>query len=150
VNTITEINRHSHQYPVLLKSCSTQQVPDTLYALGNRDMLKQKTLAFFCSIKCPGTIILQTHDFIKSLNKGNLAVIGGFHSPIEQECLNILLRGKTSVIVCPARALHGMRIRREYKRPLEDGRLLLLSLFKENHSRMSLKILRLEILLLVL
>lgn len=58
---------------------------------------------------------------------------------MERECLELLLRGKHPVIACPARALQGMRIKKEFKEHTDEGRLLLLSSFHENRNRMSLK-----------
>jgi hypothetical protein len=46
---------------------------------------------------------------------------------MERECLTILLRGTQTVIVCPARSINGMRIKKEYEKPLKEGRLLFLS-----------------------
>jgi predicted Rossmann fold nucleotide-binding protein DprA/Smf involved in DNA uptake len=63
-----------------------------------------------------------------------VTVIGGFHSPMERECLNILLRSPHAVIVCPARGL-PRRIQPEFKRPLTEGRLLLLSVFPDSIKR---------------
>jgi len=104
-------------------------------ALGNFEILKEKKLAFFCSVKCPGQLILKTYDLAQRLKEEGITVISGFHSPIEKECLRIFLRGKQPLIVCPARSLKGMRLRGEYKKPIEEGRLLLLSPFKENQNR---------------
>ena len=28
-------------------------------------------------------------------------MIGGFHTPMEQECLEVLLRGQQPVVICP-------------------------------------------------
>jgi hypothetical protein len=64
-----------------------------------------------------------------------VTVIGGFHSPKEREFLAALLRGPQSVIVSPARALGNARIPTEWKKPLEDGRLLLLSPFEDKLRR---------------
>jgi predicted Rossmann fold nucleotide-binding protein DprA/Smf involved in DNA uptake len=64
-----------------------------------------------------------------------MTVIGGFHSPVERECLKVLLQGLQPLIVCPARSLSGMRMRTEYKKPIEEGRLLLLSPFRERQRR---------------
>jgi hypothetical protein len=55
--------------------------------------------------------------------------VGGFHSPMEKECLTLLLRGTQPIIVCPARGLERMRIPTEWKVPLTEGRLLILSPF---------------------
>jgi predicted Rossmann fold nucleotide-binding protein DprA/Smf involved in DNA uptake len=53
---------------------------------------------------------------------------------MERECLNILLRRTCAVAVCPARSL-PKRIPAEFKKPIDDGRLLLISAFDEKHSR---------------
>jgi predicted Rossmann fold nucleotide-binding protein DprA/Smf involved in DNA uptake len=92
-------------------------------------------LALFCSVKCPGNLILQTYDLTQNLRQTGVSVISGFHSPMERECLSILLRGTQPIIVCPARSIVGMRIQVEYKQPLEEGRLLLLSPFAEKQRR---------------
>ena len=68
-----------------------------------------------------------------------MTVISGFHSPMEHECLTILLRGTQPVIICPAKSINNMRINKEYKKPLKDGRLLFLSPFDENQRRISAK-----------
>ena len=108
-----------------------------LTAIGNRDTLKKRKLAVFSSIKCPGNIILKTYDLMKKLRDSGLTIISGFHSPMEQECLPILLKGKHPVIVCPARSIEGMRIKAEFKKPLEDGRFLFISMFTEKEKRIS-------------
>ncbi len=74
---------------------------------------------------------------MKVLRDAGITVISGFHSPVEKECLKILLRGKQPIIVCPARGLENMRIKPEFKKPLEDGRLLFLSPFQKNENRIS-------------
>lgn len=58
-----------------------------------------------------------------------VTVISGFHSPIEKECLRILLRGKQPVIICPARAIEAMRIPTESRAAFDAGRVLYLSPF---------------------
>ena len=68
-----------------------------------------------------------------------MTVISGFHSPMERECLTILLRGTQPVIICPARSINNMRINKEYKKPLKDGRLLFISPFDETQRRISAK-----------
>ncbi|MDI6736659.1 MAG: hypothetical protein QME42_10810, partial [bacterium] len=71
--------------------------------------------------------------------QAGVAVIGGFHSPMECECLRILLRGTQPVIVCPARNITKMRIRAEYKQPIEKGRLLFISPFAEKQRRATIQ-----------
>jgi len=108
-------------------------------AIGNVDILEQKKLALFCSAKCPGDIILQAFDLADALRDAGFTVIGGFHSPMEREVLAILLRSPNSIIVCPARGIKGMRMPREYKKPLDEGRLLLLSPFEKKQNRPTIK-----------
>lgn len=139
LNETAVIQRNSAEYPVNLKTNLINPSSEKIYTLGDPLILQQKKISFFCSVKCPGEIILQVYDFIKNLIKKDVAVIGGFHSPIEQECLHILSRKKTPVIICPARALQGMRIKKEFKEPIDEGRMLLLSPFHEKHNRMSMK-----------
>lgn len=132
---IMEIASGDPLYPRELRNYLSDQAPHAICAIGNLQILKQKKLAFFCSVKCPGQLILKSYDLSQSLKQAGVTVVGGFHSPIERECLTILLRGTQPIIVCPARSIKGMRLREEYIKPLEEGRLLLLSPFKENQRR---------------
>ncbi|MGH8524389.1 MAG: hypothetical protein ACREXY_09275, partial [Gammaproteobacteria bacterium] len=66
-----------------------------------------------------------------------ITVISGFHSPIEKDYLSILLRGKQPIIVCPGRAIEGMRIPPECRAAFESGRLLFLSAFVEQPKRVT-------------
>jgi predicted Rossmann fold nucleotide-binding protein DprA/Smf involved in DNA uptake len=61
-----------------------------------------------------------------------VTVVSGFHSPVEKECLRILLRGKQPIIICLARALGKIRLPSEWRVALESGRLLLLSRFEKS------------------
>jgi predicted Rossmann fold nucleotide-binding protein DprA/Smf involved in DNA uptake len=106
-----------------------------LRAVGNRGIADSKKLALFCSKKCPGTLIIQTHDLAHALRDARITVIGGFHSPVEKECLNVLLKGTQPLIICPARSLEGMRVPAAWRIPIEQGRLLLLSPFEKKHRR---------------
>jgi predicted Rossmann fold nucleotide-binding protein DprA/Smf involved in DNA uptake len=104
---------------------------------GNPGLLEMPLLAVFCSIECPGELILQTYDLARLLaNIAHWAVIGGFQSPIEQEFLIALLRGTTSAIVCPARTLHATSLV-PYREAIDQERLLLLSPFSSHERRMT-------------
>jgi len=106
-------------------------------ALGNKDILQSKKLALFCSRKCPGNLILKAYDLARSLRDAGTTVISGFHTPVEKECLRILLGGTQPIIICPARSIEGMRIPTAWRKPLEEGRLLLLSPFEKKYRRMT-------------
>ena len=97
--------------------------------VGDLGLLDQPLTALFCSQRCPGNIILKTYDLAKALRDAGAPVIGGFQTPMERECLRLLLRGEQPVVACPARGIEGMRIPRDWRPALAEGRLLLLSPF---------------------
>ncbi len=83
----------------------------------------------------PGEAILRAHDMARRLRDEGVTVISGFHSPIEKECLSILLRGKQPIIICLARAIGTMRIPSECRPAFDAGRILFLSPFAEKPRR---------------
>lgn len=133
--TIIPLTPNAPVYPASLPADLGQHAPACVTTLGNLEMLPRPCLALFCSVKCPGSIILQTYDLAQCLREIEMPVAGGFHSPIEKECLAILLRGRGPLLICPARSIVGMRLPAEWKVPLEQGRLLLLSPFPERQRR---------------
>ena len=133
------LKKDSPNYPSALKQHLDKDAPDTITAIGNLDIFRHNSTAFFCSSKCPGDLIVKTYDIAQILRNAGMTVISGFHSPMERECLTILLRGAQPVIICPARSINNMRINKEYKKHLKDGRLLFLSPFDENQRRISAK-----------
>jgi predicted Rossmann fold nucleotide-binding protein DprA/Smf involved in DNA uptake len=111
--------------------------PEVITAKGDLEILQRKKLAIFCSVKCPGALILQTYDLMRALREAGVVVVSGFHSPVEQECLQILLSGAWPLVVCPARSIEEMRLTPAYKKLLSEGRLLLLSPFSEKYRRIT-------------
>ncbi len=96
---------------------------------GNLSLLDEPLTALFCSNRCPGDLIIKTYDLARAMRDAGVPVIGGFQTPMERECLRLLLRGSQPVVVCPARGIDNMRIPREWRPALDDGRLLVLSPF---------------------
>ena len=96
---------------------------------GNLRLLDEPLTALFCSNRCPGDLILKTYDLARALRDAGAPVIGGFQTPLERECLRLLLRGAQPVVVCPARSIDNMRIPRNWRPALDGGRLLVLSPF---------------------
>jgi predicted Rossmann fold nucleotide-binding protein DprA/Smf involved in DNA uptake len=134
VDAPLHLRRSDPRYPAALTVHLGDHAPELVSALGNLEILQQKTLALFCSVRCPGNLIVQTYDLAQKLRRAGVTVIGGFHSPMERQCLAILLRSPHPVIVCPARSL-PKRVPPEFRPPLEDGRLLLLSSFDDTVNR---------------
>ena len=136
------IPKNASEYPVLLLERLQDSAPESLYIIGNLNLLQKTKLALFCSVKCPGQNILKAFDFACNLRDSQKAVISGFHSPIEKECLRILLRGKQPIIICPARSLEKMRLAAEWKEGLAEGRLLILSPFSGGQRRFTIELAR--------
>lgn len=98
-----------------------------IHAIGNLDLLRLPLTALFCSRKCPGDAILKAYDLARELREKETPVISGFHTPVEKDMLGILLKGKGSVVICPARGLEGMRIAEKFQERLRKGQLLFCS-----------------------
>jgi hypothetical protein len=123
------------RYPVHLQQRLGEESPKQIAMLGNPDILALPKTAFFCSARCPGAVILAAHDQAASWRDAGQCVIGGFHSPIEKECLKILLRGTQPIIICPARGIENMRTPRGWSGPITEGNLLVLSSFGGSQKR---------------
>ena len=106
-------------------------------AIGDQRHLHRPSLGLISSVKCPGNVILDTYDLARVLRDSGVPTVSGFHSPMEKECLDLLLRGTQPIIICPARGLAGMRIPAAWKAPLNDGRLLMLSPFRPDFRRLT-------------
>jgi len=113
-----------------------KQTPPKLWALGDLALLALPKTALFCSARCPGSAILATYDQAARWRDEGHCIISGFHSPVEKECLRILLRGSSPVVICPARSL-PKRLPPDWRKPLADGRLLILSAFQEAARRVT-------------
>jgi predicted Rossmann fold nucleotide-binding protein DprA/Smf involved in DNA uptake len=134
---ITAISELGAFVPRLLRERLGAAAPPHISALGDPNLLALPKIAFFCSARCPGNTILAAHDQAARWRDEGRCVIGGFHSPIEKDCLRILLRGRQPIVVCPARGLERMRVPPDWKMPLEDGRLLVLSPFPASERRVT-------------
>ena len=122
------------RYPACLRERLSGNAPTEFHARGNPDLLALPKTALFCSARHPGSAILRAYDRAAHWRDEGRCIISGFHSPVEKECLRILLRGTQPIILCPARAL-PKRIPPDWQTALDAGRLLLLSDFPETETR---------------
>lgn len=112
---------------------------ETLDMVGDAGILERRKVALLCSQKCPGALILETYDLCQHFRATGVTVISGFHSPMEQECLRILLRSPHPQIWCLARGL----MQRIPSKPVDcqqavaDGRLLIVSPFPPSAKRIT-------------
>jgi predicted Rossmann fold nucleotide-binding protein DprA/Smf involved in DNA uptake len=134
--TILTLNADDARYPPKLHERLGDDAPSQLSTIGNLELLTLPKPALFCSVRCPGHVILRTYDHAARWRDAGRCVISGFHSPVEKECLRILLRGSQPIIICPARTL-PQRAPVEWRQPLADGRLLILSIFHAGEQRIT-------------
>ena len=88
-------------------------------------LLKSPMLGLLCSKSCPGSIILKLYDGLRCLRSADLTVIGGFQSPMERECLEVLLKGNVSIAAVLTHA--KARIPTAWRKPIQDGQLAVLA-----------------------
>lgn len=123
-------------YPGILAYDLGSRAHQALISLGDLALLDSHALAIFCSSRCPASLILQASDLAHVLRDRGAVVIGGFHTPVERACLDILLAGTGPIIVCPARGMYRS-IPAQFRQPVADGRLLLLSPFDTAERRVT-------------
>lgn len=127
----------AEDYPEILRSRLGENAPVELTVLGDPSLLRLRKTALFCSARTPSDAILRAHDAARRMRDEGVTVISGFHSPIEKECLRILLRGKQPIIVCPARAIDAIRLSQDLKAAFDSGRVLVLSPFTGQPKRIT-------------
>jgi len=98
---------------------------------GNENIIKNQKTAFLCSRKCPSDIIIKSLDWARDKKNNGDCIISGFHSRIEKDVFNILMKGKQPIILVLAR---GMKKHwpAEIKKTIEEERLLVISPFDKN------------------
>ncbi len=124
------------RYPARVRAALGTEAPAVITALGNASLLDRPLSAVFCSMRCPGVLIMQAQDLAHELRDKSAALVGGFHTPVEQAFLDVMLAGAGPLVVCLARGMPKM-LEKKYRKPLEDGRLLLLSPFDDDERRIT-------------
>ncbi len=110
-----------------------QRPAPQLYIVGDTAILDRPKIALFCSVKCPGKLILDTYDLAKRFRNEGALVVSPFHSPMEQECLRILLRSPNPVVWALARGVY----RQIPSKPVDcrnaaaEGRLIMVTPFPD-------------------
>ena len=132
---VSKLTPSDPRWPRKLSDHLQSKAPPELWAIGATEILEARKIGLFCSVRCPGDAILGAYDSARKLRDDGATVVSGFHSPVEKECLRILLRGKQPIILCLARAFGKIRLPADWRRALESDRLLLLSTFEKRPPR---------------
>ena len=105
-------------------------------SIGNTDLLKMSKTAFLCSRQVPASVVLKCYDWAIEQRENGVVVISGFHSQIEKDVLHYLLKGKQPIILALARGLKE-KLEPEFIKPLQQGRLLIITPFDKSIKRVS-------------
>ena len=93
---------------------------------GNKDLLDRELVAFFASRKATPHDTQLALQWAKSICQTDKVVISGFHSPLEKEVLNILLKHHHPVVVALGRALYK-KVPPHLQTAFDEGNLLFIS-----------------------
>ena len=104
------------------------QMSPELTFLGNTDLWTLRKTALLCSMRFSAGSVLKSYDWATEMIKENRCVISGFHSKLEKDVCDLLLRGNKSVIWVLARSMFK-RTPPKLKSHIEAGRVLIVSQF---------------------
>lgn len=90
-------------------------------------MLSEPLTGFFSSRQCPGAAIRAAMDWALEQARSRQPVVSGFHSPLEQSVLTVLLQARCPVVAVLARPVDGARLPPEWAEPLALGRMAVVS-----------------------
>lgn len=98
----------------------------SVHFLGNKELLKLKKTAFLASSTISSETVLRCYDWATEMRNQGECVVSGFSSKLEQDVLHFLLKGTQPIIIVLARKMYKV-IPNEWKAPIEQNRLLILS-----------------------
>ena len=105
--------------------------------LGNKELLRVRKLGFLASRKISSLSILPTLDWATEISKReDYAIVSGFHSKMERNVLEILLKGQCGIIIVLARGMYR-KLPIQYEEAMSQNRLLIISNEKDNVKRVS-------------
>lgn len=95
--------------------------------LGNTSLLERKKIGYFASGTIASLSVLPTLDWATEIAKReDVAIVSGFHSKMEREVLDILLRGRCGIICVLARPIYKA-IPDKYRNAFAQNRVLFIS-----------------------
>lgn len=101
--------------------------PPVVTGCGAKELLTLELTAFLASRQCPGTAIRAAIDWAVKQASARRAVVSGFHSPLEQSVLEILMTAGSPAVVVLARPVAAAKLPPEWKAPLVNGHMAVVS-----------------------
>lgn len=105
--------------------------------LGNISLLDRKKIGYFASSKIATLSVLPTLDWAAEMAScEDVAIVSGFHSKMEREVLDFLLRGKCGIVCVLAQSIYK-KIPDKFLEAYNAGRILFIAPFKTSTTRTS-------------
>ncbi len=98
-----------------------------LLGVGDQRLLEQELTAFFASRQCTGTAIRLAMDWALAQAAKKQAVVSGFHSPLEQSVLTVLLQAKSPVVAVLARPVSEAKLPGDWLEAVQAGQMVVVS-----------------------
>lgn len=110
-----------------------------MQTLGNTKLIKLHKVGYFASSKIASLSVLPTLDWaVEIAKREDVSIVSGFHSKMEREVLDYLLRGRCGIIVVLARSIYR-RVPAKFKEAFDKSRILFLSEEKSENVIMTAK-----------
>lgn len=99
----------------------------TVCGVGAVGLLQGPLTAFFASRQCPGTAIRAATAWALQQARARGPVIGGFHSPLEQSALRLLLEAGSPAVVVLARPVQRASLKSKWREAIGAGTMVVIS-----------------------
>ena len=96
--------------------------------VGNASLLDQPLTAFFASRQCPGVAIRAAMIWAVEQARSKSPVISGFHSPLEQSVLEVMLAAGAPCVIVIARKLEQAHFPPVWLRAVQGGTAAVISM----------------------
>lgn len=96
--------------------------------VGNASLLDQPLTALFASRQCSGAAIRAAMDWAVEQARSKSPVISGFHSPLEQSVLEVMLTAAAPCVMVIARKLEQAHLPPAWLRALREGMAAIVSM----------------------
>ena len=101
---------------------------DGIAGVGNMALLEQPLTAFFASRRCSGRAIRAAMDWAVEQAWVKAPLIGGFHSPLEQSVLEVMLSAHAPVVIVIARKLEAASLPAAWRDAVRAGTVAVVSM----------------------
>ena len=99
--------------------------------IGNKQILNNSLTAFLCSDKYSSKSVLLSYDWAVKMKNEKKCVISGFHSKLERDVLDILLKGNSPIIIALGRCIYK-NVPKKLVEHIRANRLLIISEFDDS------------------